>query len=64
MIEEAENFAAPNGTFRECYVALMSEIMRPKRFSSYVVLMRKIINSESSSVIEALERQVWKMPWI
>lgn len=45
MIKEAKDHAAPKGTFRESKIS--------KRFSSYVALMNKIINSEPVSVTEA-----------
>lgn len=52
MIQEAKNYTAPKGTFRES--------KRPHKFSSYVALMSEIINSEPSCVKEALNHQVWK----
>lgn len=52
MIQEAENYAAPKGTFRER--------KRPNRYSSYVALMSEIIESKPSSVEEAFKHQVWE----
>lgn len=52
MMQEAESFAVPRGTFRES--------KRPHKFSSYVALMSQIIESEPASVEEATSQQVWK----
>lgn len=52
MIQEAENYAAPKGTFRES--------KRPNRYSSYTAFMSEIITSEPSCVEEAFKHQVWK----
>lgn len=51
-MQEAYQFAAPRGTFRES--------KRPQIFSSYVALMCNLIESEPSSVEEASKQQVWK----
>ncbi|XP_059064982.1 uncharacterized protein LOC131857013 [Cryptomeria japonica] len=52
MIQEAEGFATPKGTFRES--------KRPHRFSIYAALMSEIIESKPTSVEEASSLQVWK----
>jgi hypothetical protein len=36
------------------------ESKRPRKFSNYVALMRKIIDSEPSTFEEAAKQQVWK----
>jgi hypothetical protein len=51
-LQEAEKHAAPNGSFRES--------KRPRKFSSYVVLMSKIIDSKPSTYEEVAKQQVWK----
>jgi hypothetical protein len=48
-LEEAEGHATPKGSFRES--------KRPQRFSIYVVLMIKIIDTELSTFEEATEHQ-------
>jgi hypothetical protein len=51
-LQEAEGHKAPQGTIRES--------KRPKRFSSYLLALTHIIDSEPSSHGEALGEQVWK----
>jgi hypothetical protein len=51
-LQEAKKHAAPSGSFRES--------KRPHKFSSYVALMSKIIDSEPSTYEEAAKQQVWK----
>jgi hypothetical protein len=51
-LQEVEGHAAPRGSFRES--------KRPHKFSSYVALMRKIIDSEPSTYEEVAKQQVWK----
>jgi hypothetical protein len=51
-LEKAEGHATPKGSFRES--------KRPRRFSSYVALMRKIIDAEPSTFEEATKHQEWK----
>jgi hypothetical protein len=51
-LQEAEGHAVPKGSFRES--------KRPHKFSSYVALMSKIIDSKPSTFEEAAKKQVWK----
>jgi hypothetical protein len=51
-LQEVEGHAAPKGSFRES--------KRPHKFSSYVVLMSKIIDSKPSTFEEVAKQQVWK----
>jgi hypothetical protein len=51
-LQEAEGHAAPKGSFRES--------KRPHKFSTYVALMSKIIDSEPSTFEEAAKQQMWK----
>jgi hypothetical protein len=51
-LQEAEGHATPRGSFKES--------KRPHKFSSYVVLMSKIIDLEPSTYEEAAKQQVWK----
>jgi hypothetical protein len=46
-----EHVEAPRSTFRES--------KPPKKFPNFVALMSSIIDSESSSVQEAADQQVW-----
>lgn len=52
MLQEAENYAAPKGTFRES--------KRPNLSSSYAALMSETIDAKPSCVGDALKHQVWK----
>jgi hypothetical protein len=51
-LQEAERLKAPSGTFRE--------INKPKRFSSYVACMAKLINEEPTTFEEAIKKKQWK----
>jgi hypothetical protein len=51
-LQEAEGHAAPRGTFRES--------KRPQRFSSYVLAMSHIIDTEPSCHGESASQQVWQ----
>jgi hypothetical protein len=51
-LQEAEGHASPKGSFRERKI--------PHKFSSYVRLMRNIINSEPSTFEESTEKLEWK----
>jgi hypothetical protein len=51
-LQEAEGHTTPQGTFRES--------KRPKRFSSYLSTMSRIIDSEPSCHGEATSEQVWQ----
>jgi len=51
-LQEAENHATPNSSFRES--------KRPHKFSSYMALMSHIIESEPSSYEETAKQQLWK----
>lgn len=52
MLEDANNYAAPLGTFRER--------KRPKRYTNYIAYMSDIIDSKPSYSEEALSHQAWK----
>jgi hypothetical protein len=51
-LQEAEGHTAPKGSLRKS--------KRPHKFSIYVALMSKIIDSEPSTFEEAAKQQVWK----
>jgi hypothetical protein len=51
-LQEVEGHATPKGSFRER--------KRPHKFSNYVALMSKIIDSKPSTFEEAAKHQVWK----
>jgi hypothetical protein len=51
-LQNVEGHATPKGSFRES--------KRPHKFSSYVALMSKIIDSKPSTFEEASKKQVWK----
>jgi hypothetical protein len=51
-LQEVEGHAAPKGSFRER--------KSPHKFSSYVALMRNIIDSEPSTFEEVVENPEWK----
>jgi hypothetical protein len=51
-LKEVEGCAAPRGSF--------IKRKRPHKFSIYVVLMSKIIDSECSTYEEVVKQQVWK----
>jgi hypothetical protein len=53
-LQEAEGHAAPKGSFRES--------KRPHKFSSYVALMSKIIDSEPSTLRKLLRSKCGRMP--
>jgi hypothetical protein len=53
-LQEDEGHANPKGSFRES--------KRPHKFSSYVVLMRKIIDSEPSTFEEVVSNKSGRMP--
>jgi hypothetical protein len=53
-LQEAKGHVATRGCFRENKI--------PQKFSSYVVLMSKIIDSEPSTFEEVAKQKVWKMP--
>jgi predicted metal-dependent hydrolase len=51
-LQEAEKHVAPSGSFRERKI--------PHKFSSYVALISKIIDSEPSTYEDVVKKQVWK----
>jgi hypothetical protein len=51
-LQEVEGHATPKGSFRER--------KRPHMFSSYVALMRKIIDSKPSTFEEVAKKKEWK----
>jgi hypothetical protein len=53
-LQEVEGDATPKGSF--------IEIKRPHKFSSYVALMRKIIDSEPSTFEEVVRNKYGMMP--
>ena len=51
-VKEAQDFAAPSGTFRES--------KRPKIFSSYATNMSDLSKSEPTNVSDAIKHTTWK----
>ena len=51
-LQEAERLKAPDGTFKKS--------KKPKRFSSYVACMTKLLDEEPTTFDEAVQKKQWK----